>query len=410
MIQFEYGREGSGGFEETGNLKAPDMHLQRPAQAIIWPFEREKSLERKAFRRHTQEILERCPSEDYTWQRPNDELDPFSQRDDTLPRLHGGLIASSSKVVQDAGFRNDKVGEFRKRGDILAFEMEGYAVALRTQCLNIRGICDYADSNKNWKWQPYAAAVAAAFAKTVILGLPTTKVPEHPQNYSIPGPSYDDAHITQSDANQQGPMELGGSVSGAEARQRDANWFVDKSGDFAEYKERVYGDSSERSQALGHERDSSREDQTESSKTPLQARLYQRSDSVPVLPSLSQVGELSRRSTLPSSFRKAEQAFEKEVETSFDCRILEAKLGDSESNLIQLARSRCTLYRVQLPGFMFATKVLKITDGHDQQILLCKSLPIKNHPIEIKAYRSPRAPCRQYIDKLQWRMLHLYMV
>jgi len=32
-------------------------------------------------------------------------------------------------------------------------------------CLVVRGICDYADSHKNKKWQPYAAATAAAFAK-----------------------------------------------------------------------------------------------------------------------------------------------------------------------------------------------------------------------------------------------------
>ena len=39
-------------------------------------------------------------------------------------------------------------------------------------CLIIRGICDYADSHKKKIWQPYAAAVAAAYAKELLLVIP----------------------------------------------------------------------------------------------------------------------------------------------------------------------------------------------------------------------------------------------
>lgn len=35
-------------------------------------------------------------------------------------------------------------------------------------CLVIRGISDYADSHKNDSWQPFAAAVAAAYAKELL--------------------------------------------------------------------------------------------------------------------------------------------------------------------------------------------------------------------------------------------------
>lgn len=35
-------------------------------------------------------------------------------------------------------------------------------------CLVIRGNCDYSDIHKNKPWQPYAAAVAAAFAKELL--------------------------------------------------------------------------------------------------------------------------------------------------------------------------------------------------------------------------------------------------
>lgn len=35
-------------------------------------------------------------------------------------------------------------------------------------CLVVRGVCDYADSHKNDRWQRYAAAVAAAYAKELL--------------------------------------------------------------------------------------------------------------------------------------------------------------------------------------------------------------------------------------------------
>lgn len=45
-------------------------------------------------------------------------------------------------------------------------------------CLVIRGICDYADSHKNKIWQPYAAAVAAVYAKELLLVIPGQSIKE----------------------------------------------------------------------------------------------------------------------------------------------------------------------------------------------------------------------------------------
>ena len=47
-------------------------------------------------------------------------------------------------------------------------------------CLVIRGICDYADSHKNRIWQPYAAAVAAAYAKELLITIPPAEVTRLP--------------------------------------------------------------------------------------------------------------------------------------------------------------------------------------------------------------------------------------
>jgi hypothetical protein len=42
--------------------------------------------------------------------------------------------------------------------------------------LVIRGICDYADSHKNKRWQPYAAAVASAYMKELVMAIPAPQV------------------------------------------------------------------------------------------------------------------------------------------------------------------------------------------------------------------------------------------
>jgi len=40
-------------------------------------------------------------------------------------------------------------------------------------CVIVRGICDYADSHKNKRWQQYASATAAAYAKELLSIMPT---------------------------------------------------------------------------------------------------------------------------------------------------------------------------------------------------------------------------------------------
>jgi len=52
-----------------------------------------------------------------------------------------------------------------KEEAILCFEMEAAGLMDNFPCIVIRGICDYADAHKNKRWQRYAAATAAAYAK-----------------------------------------------------------------------------------------------------------------------------------------------------------------------------------------------------------------------------------------------------
>ncbi|KAF4154399.1 hypothetical protein CNMCM6069_009417 [Aspergillus lentulus] len=81
-------------------------------------------------------------------------------------RVHYGLIASGNHVVKDAELR-DSLDE-SLGGNVLCIEMEAAGLMNDFPCVVIRGICDYADSQKNKDWQEYAAAVAAAYAKELL--------------------------------------------------------------------------------------------------------------------------------------------------------------------------------------------------------------------------------------------------
>jgi nucleoside phosphorylase len=87
--------------------------------------------------------------------------------------VHYGTIASGNQVIRD-GLQRDRLSS--ELGNILCFEMEAAGLMNSFPCLVIRGICDYADSHKNKKWQPYAAATAAAYAKEILSVIPAAEV------------------------------------------------------------------------------------------------------------------------------------------------------------------------------------------------------------------------------------------
>ncbi|KAF3218440.1 hypothetical protein TWF106_003329 [Orbilia oligospora] len=93
------------------------------------------------------------------------------ERDSTEPEIHYGTIASGNTLIKDAATRDmieEVVGE-----ECICFEMAAAGLMNIFPCLVIRGICDYADSHKNDRWQRYAAAIAAAFAKELIGYVPS---------------------------------------------------------------------------------------------------------------------------------------------------------------------------------------------------------------------------------------------
>ncbi|KAK6499961.1 hypothetical protein TWF481_010317 [Arthrobotrys musiformis] len=80
------------------------------------------------------------------------------------PLIHFGLVASGDTVMKSGEDRDMIAGG----ENIIAFEMEGAGILDSLSCIVIKGVCDYADSHKNKKWQNFAAATAASAMKSLL--------------------------------------------------------------------------------------------------------------------------------------------------------------------------------------------------------------------------------------------------
>lgn len=85
--------------------------------------------------------------------------------------FHQGTILSGNSFMMNAAVCD----ELRARyPNALCLEMEAAGALPQSRALVVRGICDYADSHVNRKWQNYAAGTAAAFVRELLF----TKAPQ----------------------------------------------------------------------------------------------------------------------------------------------------------------------------------------------------------------------------------------
>ncbi|OCL04018.1 pfs domain-containing protein [Glonium stellatum] len=194
VVQFDRGKEHADGrFELTGTLNKPPPVLSANVQKLQAQHKRLGS----QISKYLSEMLERYPAmkdEQYIYQGADYDLlfevtYPHQRgsscrgcdrskvigrtpRNTTSPRVHYGTIGSANRVIKDAVSRE----ELREGLGIICVEMEAAGLMDEFPCLVIRGICDYADSHKNKRWQPYAAATAAAYAKELLLIIPAAEV------------------------------------------------------------------------------------------------------------------------------------------------------------------------------------------------------------------------------------------
>ncbi|THZ29404.1 TPR-like protein [Aureobasidium pullulans] len=97
-----------------------------------------------------------------------------ADREDDTPRVFYGTILSGDMVMKN-GQERDRIAAAE---NAICFEMEAAGLMNDFPCSVIRGISDYSDSHKNDRWQPYAAATAAAYAKELLIALSKQEVDE----------------------------------------------------------------------------------------------------------------------------------------------------------------------------------------------------------------------------------------
>ena len=92
------------------------------------------------------------------------ERTPRSEESEYIPEIFIGRIGSGNAVMK-SGEDRDRIAEAH---NIIAFEMEGAGAWDQIPCIVVKGICDYADSHKNKKWQDFAAATAASVTRSLL--------------------------------------------------------------------------------------------------------------------------------------------------------------------------------------------------------------------------------------------------
>ncbi|KAI6392296.1 hypothetical protein MCOR24_009952 [Pyricularia oryzae] len=110
------------------------------------------------------------------------KLRPISQR----IRIWYGRIGSGEKLIKDGRKRD----QLRDAYDLIGLEMEAAGTMNRIPVGVIRGVCNYGDLHKNKRWQPYAAAMAAAYTKVVLGAIPpkasSANIPTAPSPVASP--------------------------------------------------------------------------------------------------------------------------------------------------------------------------------------------------------------------------------
>lgn len=192
VIQYDLGRMEKDGFHRLGSLNKPPTLLRTAVNALETKYDLETQISSlatssfklfpkwaKDFKRPgTPDILFKPEYEHINDNRTCDQFDKTHEvvREErssvAAPEIHYGNIASGNSVIKNAHDR-DRLAE---RDNVICLEIEAASLMDAFSCLVIRGISDYSDSHKNWIWQPYAAAMATAYAKALLLEIPPEAV------------------------------------------------------------------------------------------------------------------------------------------------------------------------------------------------------------------------------------------
>ncbi|GMG36498.1 unnamed protein product [Aspergillus oryzae] len=188
VVQYDFGKSTPSGFKRTGFLNAPPTILLAAVTKLRSNLDRGKSslsphlsklgnLPKFGRNQAGSDFLFEAEynhsGEDSCLSCTTARTIQRNERADNIPMIYYGAIASGNQVMRD-GVERDKISS--DFGGVLCFEMEAAGLMNTFPCLVIRGICDYADSHKNKRWQPYAAGTAAAYAKELLGVIPVADV------------------------------------------------------------------------------------------------------------------------------------------------------------------------------------------------------------------------------------------
>jgi nucleoside phosphorylase len=189
VVQYDVGKTTPSGFERTGSLNSPPQVLLSAVAKVranelrglsqllthvsklerIAKFQRVKAgpdvLFEAAYDHVGGHTCDQCSVDRHEVRQPRESEEDVA--------VYYGTIASGNQVIRSAAERDQLSVEL---GGVLCFEMEAAGLMNSFPCLVVRGICDYADSHKNKRWQPYAAATAAAYAKEVLSIIPAAEM------------------------------------------------------------------------------------------------------------------------------------------------------------------------------------------------------------------------------------------
>ncbi|KAJ4984272.1 hypothetical protein SVAN01_10241 [Stagonosporopsis vannaccii] len=188
VVQYDMGKTVPGGLERTGSLNAPPTillnavanlqakHIRRKGtlQAHVSRIEAVAGFERNAA---GPDVLFKATYDHIGGRTCNGcSSSHMEYRRTRAPEVsvYYGTIASGNQIMRSAAERDRVSAELG--GGILCFEMEAAGLMNSFPCIVVRGICDYADSHKNKRWQPYAAGTAAAYAKELLTTIPAADV------------------------------------------------------------------------------------------------------------------------------------------------------------------------------------------------------------------------------------------
>jgi nucleoside phosphorylase len=181
VIQYDFTKD-------SGDAKVEERHKPRPPSAELIRAHRRLEAEYIRGNRPWMDEFKRAPPT-MRDSRPAEESDQLADSNNPLsfldhpldkarypdePRVFMGAIGAANKLLKDAKQRD----QLRDKFGIRAIEMESSGVSDASDeydiaYFTIRGTCDYCDINKNDDWHVYAATIAGAYCRALLLKTPS---------------------------------------------------------------------------------------------------------------------------------------------------------------------------------------------------------------------------------------------